>query len=195
MWDAYLSVEAAVRRRPSGGMRKTSQDVDRYRAALTDSCPDIVVELGTFTGQSARFFAGYADVITVDVVDYVGDDRLASVTYLLGSSTDDRIIGQIHDLAAGRNVMLSLDSDHASDHVFREMEAYSPLVKEGGYMVVEDGITRYFPIRHSGPMDAIERFLSIHDDWRTDLKLHHRHPVGCFPLGWLYRNPPTEEIE
>jgi cephalosporin hydroxylase len=30
------------------------------------------------------------------------------------------------------------DSDHATPHVYRELVAYAPLIRPGGYLIVED---------------------------------------------------------
>ena len=38
----------------------------------------------------------------------------------------------------GERVMVMLDSDHRAKHVLAELEAYSPLITPGNYLIVED---------------------------------------------------------
>jgi cephalosporin hydroxylase len=50
-----------------------------------------------------------------------------------------------------------LDSDHTRAHVARELDAYSPLVTPGSYIVATDGITR--------DLSDVPRAVT---DWKTD---------------------------
>jgi cephalosporin hydroxylase len=75
--------------------------------------------------------------LTIDVAEA---ERPAHtrIRYLHGSSTDPAIVEQVQSLADGaEGVMVVLDSDHARDHVFAELEAYAPLVTRC-YLIAED---------------------------------------------------------
>ena len=173
------------------GLVKVHEDLDRYERILGATRPDVLVETGTWTGKSSAWFAEHGiDVVTVDIADNrsVTHDR---VTALLGSSTDPEIVRKVTQLVDGRRCMVVLDSDHTATHVAAEMQAYAPLVSEGCYMVVEDGIARYCPEspdKEFGPLDALEQFLP-RPGWEHDDDLLDLHPVSQHPGGWLRRVP------
>ena len=59
-------------------------------------------------------------------------------------------------------IFIILDSDHSTEHVLREMEAYVPMMVSGDYLVVEDTCINGHPVRKDfgpGPWEAVEIFL------------------------------------
>ena len=61
------------------------------------------------------------------------------IQMLQGSSIDQGIIKQVHEVARGYStVMVFLDSNHTHEHVLAELVAYAPLVSRGSYCVVWD---------------------------------------------------------
>lgn len=170
-------------------MVKVQEDLDRYDRIITDTRPEVIVETGTWLGRSALWFAEHGvDVITIDTTDNLKYHH-PNVTPLVGSSTDPEIVKQVHKLVDGRRCMVVLDSDHSGLHVAAELEAYSPLVSPGCYLVVEDGICRFVdgtPCTDFGPLDAIESFLP-RPGWEVDTDIQDMHPVSHHPLGWIRR--------
>jgi cephalosporin hydroxylase len=64
-----------------------------------------------------------------------------------------------------------LDSDHTMPHVLAELKAYAPLVRIGGYLIVEDTIVNGHPLRADfgpGPMEALDQFLAENQGWTID---------------------------
>ncbi len=58
-----------------------------------------------------------------------------------GSSIDEAVVNDVDSLVRpGEKVLVLLDSRHTKDHVLAELEAYSPLVDVGSYIVAMDGI-------------------------------------------------------
>ena len=61
------------------------------------------------------------------------------ISYLSGSSTDPAIIAAVRGEAVDvDSVLVTLDSDHAAEHVLAELDAYAPLVTLRGSLIVED---------------------------------------------------------
>jgi cephalosporin hydroxylase len=186
-----------------GGMLKLPADLDRYRAIIEATKPEVIVETGTHTGASARWFAEQGlDVITIDVANAdsegwteVDGRRLA---FLRGDSGDKAIAEECYALVAGRRCMVSLDSDHSAEHVAKEIELYGPLVTPGCYLVVEDGIfghappalrQRHFPAGLAGsPLDAIAEKLHGNPDWSRDIAIERMSATSHHPAGWWVRH-------
>lgn len=184
------------------GMLKLQPDLDRYRQIIAATKPEVIVETGTHTGASARWFADLdTDVITVDInpdasqrARRAGYGRISAFT---GSSTDPDLVEQVATLVDGRRCMVVLDSDHSANHVAREIELYGPLVTPGCYLVVEDAIFGYgaeIKKQHGmegikgTPLDAIANLLHGNPEWSRDLAIERTDPVSSNPAGWWVRN-------
>ena len=48
------------------------------------------------------------------------------------------VVAEVRERAAGKPVLVILDSDHSQAHVEAELAAYAPLVPVGCYVIVED---------------------------------------------------------
>jgi len=183
------------------GMLKFTQDLDRYTAVIEATRPEVIVETGTRTGASARWFADHdVDVITVDIDNPDGPKTLrgTGVRFVGGSSTDPAVVERVRELVGGRRCMVSLDSDHSAPHVRREIEAYGPLVSPGCYLVVEDTVFGYgedAKIQHGmgglegSPLDAVLSHLVGNPDWARDVAIEQTHPIGSNPAGWWVKLP------
>jgi cephalosporin hydroxylase len=90
--------------------------------------------------------------------------------------------------AAGRALVI-LDSDHHADHVYEEMRTYSAPVQPRDYLIVEDTNLNghpAFPEFGSGPMEAVDKFLSQNDDFVFDERCE-RFLLTLNPRGYLRR--------
>ena len=110
----------------------------------------------------------------------------------MGDSTSPAVVEQVHAVAANASgpVMVILDSDHSEGHVERELEAYSPFVTPGSFLLVQDGaIDRlgHFRAFRPGPCRAIERFLVAHAEFEIDRERCGRFLITDHPDGWLRR--------
>jgi cephalosporin hydroxylase len=82
-----------------------------------------------------------------------------------------------------------LDSDHHRDHVYKELQLYSPLVSPGCYLVVEDTHFNGHPILTGfgpGPFEAVQDFLKDHADFAPDSR-RERFLMTFNPGGYLKR--------
>lgn len=178
------------------GMLKLPADLDRYRSVIEATRPEVVVETGTRTGASARWFADLGvDVVTVDVdavdVPIAYRDRVRQV---VGDSADPDVVAKVVELLAGRRAMVSLDSDHSAAHVAQEIKLYGALVSPGCYLVVEDGIfgyaTRSLRAAHGlgamvgSPLDAVAEALDGNPDWSRDVAVERMSATTHHPAGW-----------
>ena len=166
--------------------------------------PDFIVETGTYRGGSAAMWATILEqanpggrVITVDIADLSARARRLpiakrSVEFLVGSSTDVRILGRIRQRVAGKKVLVILDSSHLKSHVLRELELYAPMVDVGSYLIVQDSNPKGYPVLQSvppggeGPMEAIEAFLAENPGFVAD-RSRERFLFTMQPQGYLKR--------
>lgn len=183
---------AAYTRQYDRGCVKVWEDLDRYERIIATTAPELLIECGTHTGESARFFSSNVHhVITIDVQDRVTTALPGNVTPLIGSSVDAGVIREVRRIAQRyERVMAVLDSDHSAAHVKAEIAAYGPMVSPGQYLVVEDAIARWMPgeTEHGTPYDAIESMLVGNPDWAHDVHTRDLHTVTMFPDGWWKRN-------
>jgi cephalosporin hydroxylase len=86
-------------------------------------------------------------------------------------------------------VIVLLDSDHTKDHVLAELNAYSPLVTPGSYLIVEDTNLNGHPVDPDygpGPMEALDAFLTTHSEFAHDTT-QDKFLLSFNPKGYLKR--------
>src|SRR5688572_11540734 len=148
---------------------KCPLDLWVYQELLVRTRPDVVIETGTKFGGSALYVAmlldqiGHGHLITIDTEAQPNCPRHDRITYVSGSSIDPVVISQVRENVGAQRAMVLLDSNHHADHVYQELIAYSPLVPQGNYLVVEDTNVNghpAYPQFGPGPMEAVARFMS-----------------------------------
>jgi cephalosporin hydroxylase len=168
---------------------------------ITRLKPDFIVEAGTWRGGSAVLWAMIQDqvhprgrVITIDIESFVDHATLPpigrqKVDFLIGSSTDPKIVADVKRRVGSGSVMVLLDSDHRKAHVLDELRAYGPLVSVGSYLIVQDTDVNGHPVRPDfgpGPMEAVVEFLASDDRYTSD-RTQERLLFSMHPRGYLRR--------
>lgn len=176
------------------GLMKCPNDLWMYQALMAQFRPRTVIETGTYQGASALWFAFLMDmlrieggrVFTIDVADQrkCGHPR---ITFLDGDSTDPALVEAVKEQVEGP-LLISLDSDHSSQHVKRELDLWAPLCQLGDWMVVED--TNISWDEQLGARGGLEEYLRAHPgEWQQDV-LCERYLLTMNPGGWLQRVAP-----
>lgn len=162
---------------------KYPQDVQIMQELIWNVKPDLIIETGIAHGGSIIFSSSMMEllgnggkVIAVDI-DIRQHNReeiekhpmMKNITMLQGSSVDEKIVKQIADYAKGfKKVMVVLDSNHSHEHVYRELELYTPLVSLDSYILLPDTFVEFFPKGYvtdrpwdvgNNPYTAMESFL------------------------------------
>ncbi len=154
-------------------------DVWITQEIMFETKPDVVVECGTYHGGSAILWATIlknivpdARIITIDIKDVrdpaakVHPLAVESVDFLLGSSTDPKIVAEVKRRVKGKKVLLILDSLHTRDHVLDELNSYWDIVEVESYILVQDTV---HPKGHmTGPGKAVKDFLAINKNFKID---------------------------
>lgn len=175
---------------------KLPMDLWIYQEIISETRPDLIIETGTAHGGSALFLASICDlidhgrVVTIDIEDRDGRPRHPRITQLIGSSTSPAIVDRVREMLGPTNKgMVILDSDHARDHVLRELELYSPFVAPRGYLIVEDTNVNGHPVDPThgpGPMEALTEFLSRGQPFVVD-RSREKLLLTFNPSGYLRR--------
>ena len=176
-------------------IQKNPLDLMIVHEILFEVKPDIIVEAGTADGGSALYMANMMDlmghgkkVVTIDIKASPIRPSHPRVEYLIGSSTAPEIVAKVKSfISPGDKVLVCLDSDHRKNHVFRELQLYSPIVTKGSYLIVEDTNVNGHPVYPTfgpGPMEALRDFLKTNSDFEID-PTRERLLVTSNPSGFL----------
>ncbi len=199
----------------------TTWSMTRYRGipALKNPCdmqichelihelrPTLIIETGTAFGGSALHFAdclamagNNGRVVTIDTKNSREFENVDQITCLIGSSIDPEIVAQVawHVARSPGPVMVTLDSDHARDHVLAELDAYAGFVTPGSFLIVEDTNLGGHPIPigmiDGGPGAAVDLFLEspVGQHFEREI-LAERYLLTMHPNGWLRRTKETD---
>lgn len=185
------------------------QDIVAMQELVWESKPDLIIETGIARGGSLVFYAsmlellgGQGRVIGVDIdirphnrVAIEGHPMAGRIDMIEGSSVDPAVVEQVTHAATGREtILVVLDSHHTHDHVLQELEAYSPLVKPGGYLVVFDTVIEDMPAgsfrdrpwdKGNSPGTAVRAFLAQSDRFEVDRSVDDKLLISVAPGGYL----------
>ena len=171
---------------------KYPQDIVIMQELIWKVRPDLIIETGIAHGGSIIFSSSMMEllgnggkVIAVDI-DIRKHNReeiekhpmMKNITMLEGSSVDEKIVQQIAAYAKNfKKVMVVLDSNHSHEHVYRELEMYTPLVSLDSYILLPDTFVEFFPKGYvtdrpwdvgNNPYTAMEAFLNTTDQFVKD---------------------------
>jgi len=152
--------------------------------------PDVIVECGVAHGGSLVLYAsvleliGKGKVVGVDVEIRPHNRKIIEahplagrITLIEGSSIAPATVAAVRSqVGTAGTVMVLVDSNHTTDHVYAELQAYADLVTPGSYFVVMDGAQALVSDvpggkpewKESSPLHALERFLRERSDFEVD---------------------------
>jgi cephalosporin hydroxylase len=180
---------------------KLPEDMRTYQHVIEDSRPEVIVELGTYDGGSALWFADQLDVLcgvktarpTVITVDRAIRGRSIQVddpniAFIHGDLGDTDVASRVSALVDGRRAMVVEDAEHTDRCTTAALELYSGLVSPGCYFVVEDAIVDDPDLALAGwggggVAHAISRFIEHHEEFTQE----YLEPYGLTMHfgGWL----------
>jgi cephalosporin hydroxylase len=181
-WDVKYVYSFTWLGRP---MIQLPEDMIRLQEVIYALKPDVIIETGVAHGGGVVFYAGLCRligkgrVVGIDV-DIRPHNRSAIerhelndlITLVEGDSTCPSIVTKVKNTIDRRDsVLVLLDSNHTKQHVMAELDAYSPLVSRGSYIVAMDGI-----------MEKVAGGPRSKPEWRQD------NPRQA-ALEWVTHNP------
>lgn len=183
------------------GVKQLPLDLWLYQELIYKLRPPFVLQTGISDGGSIVFFSHLLDLIgapasaVVVGVDIQLTESARRIDHprarlIEASSTDPKTIERIKGMLPAEQGFVSLDSDHARDHVRKELDLYAPFVALGSYLVVEDTNVHGHPVllEHGpGPFEATEDFLNANSSFQRDDALWQRNLFSFHQYGWLKR--------
>jgi len=164
---------------------------------IYETRPDVILEMGTFDGGSAMFYASLFDllgngaVISIDISPQPGLPVHPRIEFVTASSIDPSVVDQVKSKIENKRVMVILDSDHSQAHVRKELDTWADLVTPGCYLIVEDTNVNGHPVLREhgpGPMEALEDWLRTKPPFASDAS-REKYMVTFHPRGFLRREP------
>ena len=162
-------------------------DMIRLQEVIYSLQPDVIIETGIAHGGSLVYSAslcqliGKGRVIGIDIEIRPHNRKAIEshplsqlITMFEGDSASEEVVQQVKaEIKTGESVLVLLDSCHTKDHVLRELEAYSPMVTPGSYLVAMDGIMQEVvgaPRTEpdwdvNNPQTAVKEFLRDHPEY------------------------------
>jgi cephalosporin hydroxylase len=175
---------------------KNPTDFWIYQEMLCDLKPDVIVEIGNHCGGSALAMAHVCDalgsgrIIGVDISHANISSRVKEhprITFIEGDACESfRKVAAL--IQPTETALVIEDSSHTEENTLNVLRAYAPLIKPGGYFIVEDGICHHgleggpFP----GPYEAIERFVAENNLFVID-RTKEAFLITWNPKGFLRR--------
>ncbi len=152
-------------------------DYVMYQMIVSEVRPDLIIEIGSNEGGSALYLAdllelnGHGVIHTIDIEDRI-DERARHHSRIRYFSDG----WQNYDLKLAEEfpvVLIIEDSSHTYDNTLQAITQFAPLVTQGSYLIVEDGIIDALGLSGQfggGPVKAIKQFLTVHPEFVLDTR-------------------------
>lgn len=185
------------------------QDMIAMQELIWQIKPDLIVETGIAHGGSLIFYASMLEMmgkpgqvlgVDIDIRKHNREEiekhpMFKRIKMIEGSSVNEKNVRKVYELAEGkRKVLVALDSNHTHDHVLKELQLYSPLVKKGSYVVVFDTVIADLPEdffsdrpwgKGNNPKTAVWEFLQTNDRFEVDKEVEAKLLITVAPDGYL----------
>ncbi len=185
------------------------QDMIAMQEIIWRIKPQLIIETGIAHGGSLVFYASMLELlgnngivlgIDIDIrahnkVEIENHPMFKRIKMIEGSAVDKDVVEQVHAFANDKSpVVVILDSLHTHAHVLSELNAYSPLVTKGSYLVVFDTVVEDMPEnffqdrpwgKGNNPKTAVWEFLKFNDRFEVDKQVEGKLLITVAPDGYL----------
>ena len=186
------------------------QDMVAMQEIIWKVKPDLIIETGIAHGGSLIYYAslleliGNGEVLGVDIDIREHNKReienhpmFKLIHMIQVSSIDQTTVDAVKKYTTEKKtILVTLDSNHTHDHVWRELQLYSPFVTKGSYLVAFDTIVEDLPVDMyqdrlwsvgDNPKTAVLKFLENNNAFVVDEMIDNKILVSVAPGGYLKR--------
>jgi len=176
--------------------QKNPLDAWRYQEIIFDLRPDVIIEIGNFSGGGLFFIAQICDlldhgrVIGLDISHQSVPEKVRvhpRITLIEGDACQN--LPTVRKLISiNETVLIIEDSSHTFENTLNILRTYSIFIKPSFYFIVEDGICHHgLDIGpEPGPFEAIEQFIEENADFEID-RSNESFFITWNPKGFLRR--------
>jgi cephalosporin hydroxylase len=184
------------------------EDIVLTQELLWKLKPDYVIELGIAWGGSLAMYAAFMElsgkgqVIGIDITipkhnaEAIMSCPVSSrISLIEGSSIDKDLFKRVASkIPKNSTVMMVLDSNHTHEHVYEELNLWSPLVQAGSYIIVSDTIVEHIPAQEhrprpwgpgNNPYTAVIKFLDENPRFTSKNSYSDRAIASFNPAGYI----------
>ncbi len=167
-----------------------------YQEIIWAMKPDVIVEIGNWSGGGTLAFAHLCDligkgrVVGLDLSHEKVPDLVRQhprITLIEGDACAN--FGSVASgIAPTDRVLVVEDSSHTFENTLNVLRTYSPLTRPGDYFIVEDGICRHGLADgpSPGPYEAVEAFVRENPTFEID-RTRESFLITWNPKGFLRR--------
>ena len=191
------------------------QDIIALQEIIWNVKPDLIIETGIARGGSLIFSSSMLSlldifeskkvnrkVIGIDI-DIRKHNKKAiekhpfskNIKMIEGSSIDIKVVDKVKKIVKNfKKILVFLDSNHTHEHVYEELNLYTPFVSKNSYCVVFDTIVEDLPKSYiknrpwnkgNNPKTAIKKFLKINKNFKIDNEYNNKLLISMNPDGYL----------
>ena len=191
------------------------QDMIAVQEIIWKTKPNYIIETGVAHGGSILFYASLlhtldlykkqkhsSKVIGIDIKIKKNNKKriessplMKNIVLFESSSVDVKCRDFLNKyIKKNDNVLLLLDSNHSEQHVFEELNLYTPFLKKGNYVVVFDTVIEEMPKNYyknrnwnvgNNPLTALKKFLKTNKNFRTDDTIHEKILITNNRFGYI----------
>jgi cephalosporin hydroxylase len=129
-------------------------------------------------------------VLSIDPKENPDRPEHDRITYLTGKPIAEDVVARAHEIVGeSPNALVVLGSSRARVHTVWEFRHYSPMVRPGSYVIVEETMVNGRPVWAGfgpGPGDAVGQILNTNADFAAD-PAFERYGLTFNPGGFLRR--------
>lgn len=157
-------------------MHKCPFDITIYQMIINEIKPDLIIEIGTFKGGGALYFAdlleiiGNGEVHTINIIDDVDDPQVINNSRIK-RFTEGYQNYDINLTKGFEKILIIDDGSHKSLDVLNAFNKFKSLVTNGSYYIIEDGVLSelgYGSTYDGGPLKVMNDIIKNNNDFIVD---------------------------
>lgn len=181
---------------------KSVFDSWNYQEIIFNMKPDLVIEIGTYRGGSSLMLLDFlknanprGELIAVDISHELSRPYISNIQDLImveGDSLSSAVITKLQQyIDRSSKTFMLLDGEHRKHHVLQEMIHLGGMLKQGDYLIVEDGNINGHPVLPGwgdGPSEAIQEYFTLFpNNFKHDYDRERKFGFTFAPEGYLIK--------